>query len=206
MAVLVEGAVLGGDRLQVLVLLHLHLQQVPSLRLQLLDPRGVRGGLLGRELAPRDGVLLLGLLLEAEDVLVEALEALLRGPELALELLVVERRVPAARVEPVVLDVEDLGAAPDGGARRGCGGERGVVVGVGERARVGVRFRVRIGLRLVPLRRHRVAPRSPPVQKVNNSWIAPPRPSKIPRSSAETSPLRPLRPEAFPPRLPETRP
>ena len=150
MAVLVEGAVLGGDRLQVLVLLHLHLQQVPSLRLQILDPRGVRGGLLGRELAPRDGVLLLGLLLEAEHVLVEALEALLRGPELALELLVVERRVPAARVEPVVLDVEDLGAAPDGGARRGCGGGRGVGVGVGVRARVGVRVRVRIGRRLVP--------------------------------------------------------
>mmetsp|Transcript_13867 Transcript_13867/g.54976 ORF Transcript_13867/g.54976 Transcript_13867/m.54976 type:complete len:260 (+) Transcript_13867:201-980(+) len=35
---------------------------------------------------------------------------------------------------------------------------------------------------------------------------APPRPAKIPRSSAETSLLRPLRPEAVPPRLPETRP
>ena len=72
--------------------------------------------------------------------LVEFLEALLRGPELALELLVVERRVPAARVEPVVLDVEDLGAVfGSTGARRGCGVERGVVVGVGERARVGFR-------------------------------------------------------------------
>ena len=138
MAVRVEGAVLGGHRLQVLVLLHLHLEEVPAFGLELLDSRRVRGGLLGRELAPGDGVLLRGFLLERDDVLIEALQPFLRAAELALELLVVERRVPAARVKAVVFHVEHLGAAPDGGPRRG---RVGVGRGVIGRGVIGVRVR-----------------------------------------------------------------
>ena len=182
MAVRVEGAVLGGHRLQVLVLLHLHLEEVPAFGLELLDSRRVRGGLLGRELAAGDGVLLRGFLLERDDVLIEALQPFLRAAELALELLVVERRVPAARVKAVVFHVEHLGAAPDGGPRRRRVGLGVRVTGV----RVtGVRVRVRRSS-------HRDDPggasrRRSPRSKGQQQTIRP-----APQSSMDPSSTRPL--------------
>eukprot|EP00982_Pelagococcus_subviridis_P011820 31122-Pelagococcus_subviridis.AAC.10 len=147
-AVLVRGAVRGGDARELLADAELPLKQLASTLLQLLHALFVRPRLLRRELPLRHRVLLLRASTQIADVLVQALHPLLRGFHLRLERVVVERRYRLA-VTVVHGPESNRGgerglAAPSAGLCRARRRHRGLAVAVRLRREVGrVRLRVR---------------------------------------------------------------
>ena len=144
-AVVVEGAVRGGDALKLLAHPHLTLKELAALYLELLDPRQVRRGLLGRELALRERILLHRPRAQIRDVLVQPLEAFLRLAHLVRERRIVQVLNHAGRV------VHARPAGQPGTAAHAAVGRRGEVRSADIRAR-----RLRLRLRVSVLRGRRL--------------------------------------------------